>query len=50
MAQVKVFKGSLPEILFGPFLNTLSQVILKTDHVRHILVPSYLISHKSLSE
>ena len=24
MDQVKVFKGSLPEILLGPFLNTLS--------------------------
>ena len=25
--QVKVFKGSLPQTLFGPFLNTLSQMM-----------------------
>ena len=26
MNQVKFFKGCLPQILLGPFLNTLSQV------------------------
>ena len=28
MDQVKFFKGCLPQNLFGPFLNTLSQIIL----------------------
>ena len=31
MDQVKLFKGCLPQILIGPFLNTLSQMILTLE-------------------
>ena len=30
--SLQIFKGSLPQILHGPFLNTLSQMILKHGH------------------
>ena len=30
MDQVKFFKGCLQQILFGPFLNTLSHILKKT--------------------
>ena len=29
MDQGKVFKGCLPQILLGPFLNTLSQILME---------------------
>ena len=32
MDQVKLFKGYLPQILFGPFLNTLSHIIVQWQH------------------
>ena len=32
MDQVKLFKGCLPQILLGPFLNTLSQLSRRVEY------------------
>ena len=41
MDQVKIFKGYLPQILFSPFLNTLSHTIVQW---RHAVIKSTSIS------
>ena len=33
MEQVKFFKGCLPQVLLGPFLNALSQLYLRVVKV-----------------
>ena len=33
MDQVKLFKGCLPQILIGPFLNTLTHIFREVNEV-----------------
>ena len=38
MDQVKFFKGCLPQILLGLFLNTLSHVLILVEPLMHVSV------------
>ena len=44
MDQVKFFRGCLPQILFGPFLNTLSLLWPWGHYILIILKKSFLIN------
>ena len=39
MDQVKIFKGCLPQILLGPFLNTLTQIWEELKSKSHLETP-----------
>ena len=44
MDQVKFFKGCLPQILFGPILNTLSHINPVVEFITFPLIPRVITS------
>ena len=49
MEQVKFFKGCLLQILFGPFLNTLSHIVNRFFQAKHSTLVHSFSSHNDVS-
>ena len=47
MDQVKVFKGCLPQILLGPFLNTVTQLILQFQNLHRKMIKTFAYDNVS---